>query len=253
MIGLHVQSRIATVTLQHPPVNAISTEWLAFFESTLDALSLRTDWHVLHLRSLQKVFCAGADLAQIAARIRAADGPEQMLVFVAAIQRLFARIEALPQITIAEIGGAAMGGGLELGLACDLRIVALEAKLGLPEARLGLLPGAGGTQRLTRLCGAGVASRLILGTEIIDGGTAATLGIAQWALARNELPARALAIAQGVAEQPAAALAACKKCIAAAADPGRGGYADEMEYTRRLLTHAETRRRVEAFFSENLR
>jgi enoyl-CoA hydratase/carnithine racemase len=176
-----------------------------------------------------------------------------MLVFVAAIQRLFARIEALPQITIAEIGGAAMGGGLELGLACDLRIVALEAKLGLPEARLGLLPGAGGTQRLTRLCGAGVASRLILGTEIIDGGTAATLGIAQWALARNELPARALAIAQGVAEQPAAALAACKKCIAAAAEPGRGGYADEMEYTRRLLTHAETRRRVEAFFSENLR
>jgi enoyl-CoA hydratase len=253
MIGLHVDSRIATVTLQHPPVNAISTEWLALFESTLDGLAQRTDWHVLHLRSQQKVFCAGADLTQIAARLRAADGPEQMLVFVAAIQRLFARIEALPQITIAEIGGAAMGGGLELGLACDLRIVALEAKVGLPEARLGLLPGAGGTQRLTRLCGAAVASRLILGTEIIDGQTAAALGIAQWALPRQELPTRALAIARGVAEQPAAALAACKDCIAAAAEPGRGGYFDEMEYTRRLFTHAETRRRVEAFFTENLR
>jgi enoyl-CoA hydratase len=251
MIGVQVESRIATLTLQRPPVNAISGEWLGLFEHILDELAGRDDWHVLHMRSAQKVFCAGADLEQVAARLRATDGPEQTLAFVAAMQRLYARIEALPQITLTEIGGAALGGGLELALACDLRVVALEAKVGLPEARLGLLPGAGGTQRLTRLCGAAVASRLILGTEVVDGATAAALGIAQWAVPRTELAARARAIASGVAEQPAAALAACKSCIAAAGEPGRGGYFDEMEHTRRLMTDPETRRRVEAFFAGN--
>jgi enoyl-CoA hydratase/carnithine racemase len=249
MIGVQVESRIATLTLQRPPVNAVSTEWLALFERTLDELSRRDDWHVLHVRSAEKVFCAGADLEQIAARLLAPDGPEQTLVFVAAMQRLYARLEALPQITLAEIGGAALGGGLELALACDLRVIALEAKVGLPEARLGLLPGAGGTQRLTRLCGAAVAKRLILGTEVVDGATAAALGIAQWAVPRTELAARARAIAAQVAEQPPSALAACKSCIAAAGEPGRGGYFDEIEHTRRLVTHPETRRRVEAFFA----
>jgi len=251
MIGLQVESHIATLTLQRPPVNAISEEWLVLFEQTLDGLAGRDDWHVLQLRSAQKVFCAGADLEQVAARLRAADGAEQSLVFVAAMQRLYARIAALSQVSIAEIGGAALGGGLELALACDLRIVAAEAKVGLPEARLGLLPGAGGTQRLTRLCGAAVASRLILGAEVVDGATAAALGVAQWAVPREELAARARAIAVGVAEQPAAALAACKSCIAAAGEPGRGGYFDEMEYTRRLMTQPETRRRVEAFLAGN--
>jgi enoyl-CoA hydratase len=249
MIGIQVGDRIATLTLQRPPVNAVSAEWISLFERTLDELAARDDWHVLHLRSAQKVFCAGADLAQVAARLHAADGAEQTLVFVAAMQRLYARIEALPQITLAEIGGAALGGGLELALACDLRIVAQEAKVGLPEARLGLLPGAGGTQRLTRLCGTSVAKRLILGTEVVDGATAAALGIAQWAAPREELAARALAIAGGIAAQPAAALAACKRCITAAGEPGRGGYIDELEYTRRLMTHAETQRRVEDFLA----
>jgi enoyl-CoA hydratase/carnithine racemase len=249
MIDVEVSARIATLTLQRPPVNAISKEWIALFERTLDALEGRVDWHVLHLRSSQKVFCAGADLSEVGARLQAADGAEQTLVFVTALQRLYARIEALPRVTLAEIGGAALGGGLELALACDLRVVALEAKVGLPEARLGLLPGAGGTQRLTRLCGAGVAARLILGTEVVDGATAVTLGLAQWAVAREELAARARAIAEGIAAQPAAALAACKHCIAAAGQPGPAGYLAEVEHTRRLVTQAETRQRVEAFLA----
>jgi enoyl-CoA hydratase len=98
-----------------------------------------------------------------------------------------------------------------------------------------------------------VASRLILGAEVVDGATAAALGIAQWAVPREELAARARAIADRVTEQSAAALAACKLCIAAAGEPGRGGYVDEMELTRRLMTLAETRQRVEAFFAGNRR
>jgi len=230
MINLSSADRIVTMTLSRPPVNAINTEWLALLDHGLDELAARADWHVLHLRSDQKVFCAGADLSEIRERFGAEDGPDQMLA----------------------IGGAAMGGGLELALACDLRIVAAEAKLGLPEARLGLIPGGGGTQRLARLCGRAVASRLILGAEVIDGEMSAALGIAHWSVPRAELPGRAAEVARRLAELPAAALAACKQCIAAAGEPGRGGYSDELEHTRRLLTNPDTQRRVEAFLSGSL-
>jgi enoyl-CoA hydratase/carnithine racemase len=193
------------------------------------------------------VFCAGADLVEVRARMEARTGPDEMYAYVAGIQRLYARIERLPQVTLAEIGGAALGGGLELALACDLRIAAVEAKLGLPEIRLGLIPGAGGTQRLTRLCGRPVAARLILGAETLDGSAACDLGIVHWAIPRAELPRRSIEIAQGIAGLPAAALAAGKACIAAAGEPGQGGFTDELEATRRLLTNDETRQRVQAF------
>lgn len=253
MIHAAIADAIATLTLNQPPVNTISSDWLALFNGELDALASRSDWHVLHVRSDQKVFCAGADLRQMQERFLAADGPDTMRAYVAAIQRLYARIEALPQVTIAEIGGAALGGGLELVLACDLRIAAAEAKLGLPEARLGLLPGAGGTQRLTRLCGRGIAMRLILGAEVIDGTTAAALGVVHWAVARAELPLRARELAERVAALPAAALAASKACIAAAGEPGLGGYRLELEHTRGLFMDADTRCRVAAFLDGNLR
>lgn len=249
MMTLELAASVATLTLGRPPVNAISSEWLARFEGLLDGLAARTDWHVLHVRSGQKVFCAGADLAQVRDYFGDPDGPDRMLSFVAAIQRLYARLERLPQVTLAEIGGAALGGGLELALACDLRIAANEAKLGLPEARLGLLPGGGGTQRLTRLCGRALATRLILGAETLDGATAAALGVVHWAAPRAELGERAAAIARRIAELPASALAACKACIAAAAEPGRGGYFDELEHTRRQLLDPETQRRVREFLS----
>jgi enoyl-CoA hydratase/carnithine racemase len=252
MFAMTVSHAIATLTLSRAPVNAISEEWIARFDAMLDDLAVRSDWRVLHLRSDQKVFCAGADLKQIGDRIAAADGPDRMFSYVAAIQRLYARIENLPQVTLAEIGGAAMGGGLELALACDLRICAVEAKLGLPEARLGLIPGAGGTQRLTRLCGRPVAARLILGAEQIDGLAAGALGIVQWAVPRAELAESAIAIARRIAALPAAALAASKACIAAACEPGRTGYSEELEATRLLLTNSETRERVEAFMAGKL-
>ena len=142
-----------------------------------------------------------------------------------------------------------MGGGLELALACDLRIAAAEAKLGLPEARLGLIPGAGGTQRLTRLCGPAVAARLILGAEILDGRTASELGVVHWAAPRVELAQRAAEIVRGIASLPAAALTASKACIAAAGQKDRGGFTDELEFTRLLLNDAETRQRVQAFLA----
>ena len=249
MFDMTVADAVASLTLSRPPVNAISEEWICRFDGTLDDLAARSDWRVLHLRSNQKVFCAGADLKQVRNRIDAPDGPDRMYAYVAGIQRLYARIEKLPQVTLAEIGGAAMGGGLELALACDLRICAVEAKLGLPEARLGLIPGGGGTQRLTRLCGPSVAARLILGAETIDGATARELGLVQWAVPRRELAERAAEIARRIAALPAAAVAASKACIAAAGESRGAGYSQELEATRLLLTNSETRQRVDAFLA----
>ena len=140
-----------------------------------------------------------------------------------------------------------MGGGLELTLACDIRVAALEAKLGMPEVGLGLLPGAGGTQRLTRLCGRGIANRLILGGEIIDGALAEHLGVVQWTQPRAQLAEWTSKLATRFAEFPRPALAASKQCMAAVGDPHRDGYAEELAATRKLYQHPETRRRVSEF------
>jgi enoyl-CoA hydratase/carnithine racemase len=252
MFKLALADQVATLTLSRSLVNAINEEWVRLFGNLLDDLSSRKNWNVLHLRSDQNVFCAGADLKEVREHVDAPRGPDRMYAYVAGIQRLYRRIERLPQVTLAEIGGAAMGGGLELALACDLRIAGNDVKLGLPEARLGLIPGAGGTQRLTRLCGRSVAARLILGAEIINGALARDLGVVHWAVPRSELAARAAEVAERVAALPGDALAWSKACIAAAGEPGEDGFRDELEGTRRLLTTKETRARVQAFFAHAL-
>ncbi|HEX8012079.1 MAG TPA: enoyl-CoA hydratase/isomerase family protein [Casimicrobiaceae bacterium] len=241
---------MATVRLSRPPVNALDDALLGELEAVLDEIETAGEVAVLHLASAEKAFCAGADLALMRGSLASPEGTETMLGVVRRMQRVFARLEAAPFVVIAEIGGAAMGGGLELALACDLRVAAIEAKLGLPEARLGLVPAAGGTQRLARLCGAGVAKRLILGAEVIDGGEAARLGLVHWAYPREALASRTREIVLRLAAIPPAALAAGKRCIAAAADPARDGFAEEIDATRRLYAHAETRRRVADFFAK---
>lgn len=249
-VRLSVRARVAQVLLEHPPANAIGARWLAAWDRVLGELAARDDWQVLHVRSGLNIFCAGADLAEMRARWNAPDGVDEMVAAAAAMQRLFARLEALPQVTLVEIGGAALGGGFELALACDLRIAAAEARIGLPEARLGLVPGAGGTQRLTRIVGPALAARLILGGEVLDGAAAQALGLVQWAVPRAGLAERAEAIAAQIAALPAEALSACKSCIAAAGDPGRDGYAEELAQSRRLYRNEATRQRVSAFLAK---
>jgi enoyl-CoA hydratase len=252
MISLAITNSMATLTLSRPPVNAISDDFIKLFVAKIDQIDARPDCKIVHLRSDQKVFCAGADLAEVRERFDAPDGSERAYDYVSRLQRLYSRLERLPQVTLAEIGGAAMGGGLELALACDLRIIAVGAKVGLPETRLGLIPGGGGTQRLTRLCGRGVAARLIFGAEIIDGADAVRLGIGQWAVAGAEVATRACEIVQRIAALPSAALLGSKKCIAAADEPGDRGYLAEREETCRLSANPETRERVAAFLAGQL-
>src|SRR3546814_11939694 len=108
----------------------------------MDELESIEDVVVVVIRSALKVFSAGMDLKKVHELSLDADGGAQMSGIVTEFQGAFARLEMLPQVTVAEIAGAALGGGLELALACDLRIAAAEASLGLPEAASGLIPGA---------------------------------------------------------------------------------------------------------------
>lgn len=246
-IALAIEGALAIATLQRPPVNAIDEAWLARFNAVLDAVSGAS---VLLIRSSARAFCAGADLALMRSRFDTEAGRAKMIEYVREMQRSCARLERLPQVTIAEIGGAALGGGLELALACDLRIAANEARIGLSEPRLGLLPGAGGTQRLTRIAGEAVAKRMILRAEMASGAEAAALGIVQWAVPGAELASRARAIAEEAAALPAPAIAACKRCIGAAIFGGTDGYAMEVEATAQLLASADTQARVRRFLEK---
>jgi enoyl-CoA hydratase/carnithine racemase len=248
LIALTIDDAVATATLARPPVNAIDEEWIARLVEVVQAAEAHGA-RALLIRSSQRTFSAGADLALMRSRFDSEAGRGKMVAFVREMQRAYARVESSPLVSVAEIGGAAMGGGLELALACDFRIAAAEAKLGLPEARLGLLPGAGGTQRLARLCGEATAKRLILGAEVVDGAEAARLGIVQWAVPEAEVICFARRVAQDVAALPAESLAACKRCIRAAREAGTGGYELEVEATGALLASADTQARVRAFLA----
>lgn len=253
MISLTIESHVATVTLNHPPVNAIDHDWVVGMDQVLEQVESREDVSVLHLRSACKTFCAGADLALMQELLLTAEGCGAMVDLIRELQRVLDRLERIGVVTMAEIAGAAVGGGFELALACDLRVCSDTAKLGLPEAGLGLIPGAGGTQRLPRVCGEAVARRIILGAEIVDGTVAARLGLVHWAVPADELVRWSQALAERLGSLPRQALAACKRCITASSDGSAEGFEMELEETRKLYGHDDTRRRLQTFLQKKAR
>lgn len=251
MLNVTRRGAIAVLTLDRPPVNAIDDDMIVAVHRVLDTLVADSGFQVLHLRSAGKVFAAGADLALIR-RWQDAPSPGGALsAYIDRLQALYQRIESLAQVTVCEIAGAAMGGGYELALSCDLRIAAEEARIGLPEVGLGLIPGAGGTQRLTRLCGRGVASRIILGAEPVDGRTAATLGMVDWVFPRAELAERAQLIVDRLAAMPAHAQQVAKQCIRGFADTGMLGFQLERDLGGALLDSPRTQQLVREFLERN--
>jgi enoyl-CoA hydratase len=251
MLAVERAGRVMVATLSRPPVNAVDGELIARLDAALDDATAAPEIAVLHIRSDGKTFCAGADLALMRSCFDTPEGRDAMIDVVRSMQRLFARLESAAVVTLAEIGGAALGGGLELALACDLRVAAVDARLGLPEVRLGLLPAAGGTQRLTRLCGQGTAKRLILGAEVIDGAEALRLGLVQWAQPREQLALWCRELAARIAGMPKVALGASKRCIAAVHDPACDGFAAEIAATRELYDDPATRRKVSEFLTKS--
>jgi enoyl-CoA hydratase len=158
----------------------------------------------------QSVFVSGADINDIRARNRN-DG-------LAAINStLFAAIEKSPKVTIAAVNGLALGGGCELALSCDLRIAATHAKFGQPEVALGIIPGAGATQRLPRIIGMGRAKHMILTGDAIDAARALDWGLVSAVVAPEELEAQALALAEKVLTRGPLAIRLAKMAINASA------------------------------------
>lgn len=238
---------VATMTLQNGAMNAIDDALLSAICDVCDDLAKKPEIVVLRIRSERRVFSAGADLALVNERMKTQHGVAAMVETVRLFHRAYDKLVALPAVVVAEIGGHALGGGLELALACDFRIAAHQAKLGLPEAKVGLLPGAGGTQRLTNLCGAGVAARVILAGDLIDGAEAARIGLAQYAVDASELTARVDALVAQIAAMSPDSLRACKACIGVANRMSAEGAKAEIDGLAHLLTTEEARRRVASF------
>ncbi len=250
MISLTLDGSVATATMSRSPVNAISDEWIDRFDSVLDEVEQNPSLSALLIRSTEKVFCAGADLEVMRSRFASESGRRQMVELAAKMQRVFARIEALPMVTVAQIEGAALGGGFELALACDIRVATDTAKIGLPEAKLGLLPGAGGTQRLTLLCGSAIARRMILTAEILDGTQSAKLGAVHWVAHQDQLEDLVSGLLARVAKIPQDAIKECKRCIDSALNPEADGYAIELEGTLQLYENPISQEIVRRFLDK---
>lgn len=240
---LSLEGKVATLTVNRPQVrNALDAASVAEFHRALDEVRSARAGVLIVTGAGDKAFVSGADIRSIRERRR-----DDALASINS--RLMAAVESQEAVSIAAVNGYALGGGCELALACDLRIAADEAKLGLPEAKLGLIPGAGGTQRLTWLCGKGVASRLILGGEVLGGQEALKLGLVQWSVPRDQIADEAAKLAERIASLSVGSVTEAKRLIAAASDPTRDGFAEELEADRRLFDLPDTRARIAHFLA----
>ena len=195
-IRVDVSESIATLTVDRPSVkNALDLATVQECCSALDELAANTDVGVLIITGAGETsFVSGADINDIRARTRD-DG-------LAAINSsLFAKIDRFPKPVIAAVNGFALGGGCELALACDIRVAADTAKFGQPELGLGIIPGAGATQRLPRIVGLGWAKHLVLSGEIIDAKQALEIGLVTAVMPASQLQVRARELAKKILRQ----------------------------------------------------
>jgi enoyl-CoA hydratase/carnithine racemase len=168
------QDQVAILTLNRPDVmNSFNFGMLRALKERVEAIHFDTDVRVVIITGAGKAFCAGADLKE-----RATLNEQQVREFITTIRNLFTFIENMNKPVIAGVNGIALGGGTELALACDLRIVSTAASMGLTETRLAIIPGAGGTQRLPRLVGRGKAKELIFTGRRVDAEEALQIGLA---------------------------------------------------------------------------
>jgi enoyl-CoA hydratase len=208
-ILLEIREPLAVVTLNRPKVlNALNAATLQELDSAILEISAKKEIRAILLTGAgEKAFAAGADIQELA-QLAAVEGHQ----FALRGQQIFDRIENCGKPVIACINGFALGGGCELAMACTFRIASENAKFGQPEVKLGIIPGYGGTQRLSRLIGKGVALKLILTGEMISAAEALRLGLVEEVVAADQLLPRAEQIAHAIA---AVAPIAVEKSLAA--------------------------------------
>ncbi len=207
-VSMDVSDRVATITLNRPKMNALSLQLQQEFGEAANEAAQRSDVGAVVLYGGPRVFAAGADIKEMVGM-----SYQDLASKSEGLHAAFNAVAAIPKPTIAAITGYALGGGCELALCCDLRVVADDAKLGQPEILLGIIPGAGGTQRLARLIGPSRAKDLIFSGRFIDAAEALAIGLADRVVPADEVLSDALAWAAQLARGPALALAAAKFAI----------------------------------------
>jgi enoyl-CoA hydratase/carnithine racemase len=207
--NLSIENHIAIITLNRPESsNAVNRELLSTFLKNLQELS-NSSVRVLFIQGVgERVFCAGADLKE-----RATMTENEVIRFLDLFRYTLAFLEDLPFPTIAVLNGDAYGGGLEIALACDMRLMATEAKIGLTETKLGIIPGAGGTQRLSRLIGISRAMELIFTARRISAESALELGIANSITNRVNLANLMQSLGEEISSSAPVAVRMAKKAI----------------------------------------
>lgn len=246
-IRFEQQGHTAILTMDNPPANTWTAASLSALAERVAQLNAdREIWSLVLTGAGDRFFSAGADLKLFA------DGDRAVAREMA--RRFGEAFEALSRfrgLSIAAIDGYAMGGGLEAALACDLRVAGRQAVMALPEAKVGLLPCAGGTQNLTWLVGEGWAKRLILCGERLDAERALAIGLVEEVVPQGQALDRALELARQAEQQSPSSLAACKRLIQSARSrPLEQGYIREREEFVDLFDTEDQREGVNAFLEK---
>ncbi|MBM3323149.1 crotonase [candidate division WOR-3 bacterium] len=216
---------IGWLKFNRPPVNALNTEVVLEVERAFDWFATQDDVMVVVLTGEGKAFVAGADIAEMSRFT-----PLQARVFAQNGHRALARVASIEKPVIAAVNGFALGGGCEIALACDIRVLADTARIGQPEVNLGLLPGFGGTQRLARLVGPGRAKELIFAADAIDAAEALRIGLANRVVPADKLLETVTEMARKIAAKGPTAVRLAKTCINRGLDTDLGtGNAFEIE------------------------
>lgn len=203
------QDGVAIATINRPPANALARALILEIDALLDAVENDDEIRVIVLRGEGRFFSAGADIKEFTD----VSSGEEFTKLSSSGQVVFERLECFHKPVIAAIHGAALGGGLELAMACHMRFVTENAKLGLPELQLGLIPGFAGTQRLPRYVGMPKAAEMMLTSAPISGTEAAQLGLANQAFSEETFFEETLKLAKKIAEKSPIAVKAALEML----------------------------------------
>jgi len=245
LIILEKQNNIAFLKLNRPESrNALSSALLGELAQNIAQLKLDRSIRVVVITGAgDKAFCAGADLKE-----RQTMSEEEILSFLSLIQNTFQSLAELPMPVVAAINGDAFGGGLELALACDIRVAAYSALMGLTECSLGIIPGAGGTQRLPRIIGIAKACELIFTAQRLTSDEALTMGL----ISHRALPSEsALSLAQNlalaIASNAPLAVRAAKKALVGCQEDLKAGLLSEFQAYQEILGTRDRQEGLQAF------
>jgi len=250
-ISSEQEDSVAVVTIDNPPMNALSAPLLEELEAEIDRLDADDGVCAIVLVGAgERAFVAGADIKEFPSlRKAAADANERGSA--RGIQKLGHRMDAARTPFIAAIHGFCLGGGLELAMCCDIRVVSDDAQLGQPEIKLGLIPGGGGTQRLPRLVGIGRAQHLNMTGEFIDAETAYAWGLVEKVVPREELHETALGIARTIAARSPVSIAVLRELARTTRDLSlEEGLRREADGFRRCLESEDGAEGVAAFIEK---